>query len=100
MKPLNLIVLASIIAVAGRWSKSGTIDTKMVVGGAVLSIGFAVLGEAQPKLAEPFAYLILVSILSSYGEDLFTTVGKITTGSKGGDTTKTNGVVSAGRAVA
>lgn len=84
IKPVNLILLASLIAVAGKWSKKQTIDSKMIVGGAVLAIGIAVLSEAQPKIAEPFAYLILVAVLSSYGEDLFTTVGDITTGKPSG----------------
>lgn len=90
MKPLNLVLLASLIAIGGKWAQHKTIDTKMVVGGAFLSLFFVVAQDAQPKFAESFGWLILATSVGAYGQELFGAVGNITTGTAGGTTQNTN----------
>lgn len=84
MKPLNLVLLASLIAIGGKWAQHRTIDTKMVVGGAFISLFFVVAQDAQPKFAESFGWLILATSVGAYGQELFGAVGNVTTGTAGG----------------
>ncbi len=82
MKPLNVIIFASILAVAGKWAQKKTVDGRMIVGGATLAITFAVLQDAQPKLAESFSWLILASVAGAYGENVFSTIGELVNGTR------------------
>jgi hypothetical protein len=88
MKPIQIVLLATVVAVAGTWSKKGTISVPMVVGGATLTLGIVVMDQTSPKLAQQFAWLLLASTIGAYGEDVFTTVGNVTTGKKGTDVEK------------
>jgi len=80
MKPVNIVLLTTVVVVAGTWSKKKTISMPQVIGGGMLTLGFVVLQDAQPKLAEQFAWLLLASSLGAYGSDLFGAVGNATTG--------------------
>jgi hypothetical protein len=82
VKPINIVLLATLIAVGGTWSKKGSVSVPMVVGGATLALGIVVMDQTSPKLAEQFAWLMLASTVGAYGQDLFTTVGNVTTGKK------------------
>ncbi len=81
MKSSSIIVLAGVIAVAGKWARNKQVDTSMVVGGIVLAIMITVMSEANEDLAEKFAYLILFAILGTNAEDLLKALGTITSGS-------------------
>jgi hypothetical protein len=59
-----------------------------VIGGGFLTLGFVVLQDAEPKLAQQFAWLLLASSLGAYGQDLFSTIGNATTGNKLNDPNK------------
>jgi hypothetical protein len=80
MKPVNIVLLAAAFAVAGTWVKDKTIQPSMVVGGAFLSLSVVVMEGSAPKLAQQFSWLILAATVGAYGEDVFSMVGKITTG--------------------
>lgn len=88
MKPVNIVILTSVVVIAGTWSKKKTISTPQVVGGIVLAGTFAFMQDAQPKLAEQFAWLLLATSLGTYGQDLFGTIGNVTTGNKLNDPNK------------
>jgi len=82
VKPVNIVLLTTVVVVAGTWSKKKTISAPQVIGGAMLSLGFVVLQDAQPELAKQFAWLLLASSIGAYGQDLFGAVGNATTGNK------------------
>lgn len=79
MKPVNIVLLAAVFAVAGTWVKDKTIQPSMVVGGAFLSLGIIVMDDTAPKLAQQFSWLILAATVGAYGQDVFSMVGKATT---------------------
>lgn len=70
--PVSIILFSALLATAGNWVKNQTLSPKIVIGGATLAIFTAILEDAQPRLAQPLAYLILVGTFSAYGEQLFT----------------------------
>lgn len=80
MKPVNLVLIATIVAIVGTWSKKKQISTRMVIGGAVVAFIFIVAEDAP--MTKQFAWLLLASTIGAYGEDLFTVIGDITTGGK------------------
>lgn len=82
MKPVTITILASLLAVAGTWSKKKTIGVPMVVGGVTLTLFIVVLEDGAPELAKQFSWLLLASVIGAYGQDVFSTVGNITTGGK------------------
>ena len=88
MKPVNIVLLTTVIVVAGTWSKKKTISVPQVVGGGLLALSFVVVQDAQPKLAQQFAWLLLATSLGTYGQDLFGTIGNVTTGNKLNDPNK------------
>jgi len=75
MKATGVIVLATIIAALGQWSKGKGLSSKMVIGGSVLAFAFSLFENSNPKLANQFAWLVFAGIVSSYGETLFTSIG-------------------------
>lgn len=83
MKPVNITIMAVIIAVAGTWSKKSTVSVPMVVGGAIVTLSIVAMDEAAPELAKSFAWLLLASTVGAFGEDVFTSVGNVTTGKSG-----------------
>ena len=80
MKPVNIVLIATVIAILGTWSKKGQISTRMVIGGAVVAFIFVVAEDAP--MTKQFAWLLLASTIGAYGDDLFTVIGDITTGGK------------------
>lgn len=88
MRPVNVVLLTTVVVVAGTWSKKRTISVPQVVGGGFLALGFVVLQDSEPKLAEQFAWLLLASSLGAYGQDLFSAVGNVTTGNHLNDPNK------------
>lgn len=89
MKPVTITILSVVIAVAGTWSKKSTIQVPMVVGGMMVTLAIVAMDEAQPELAKSFAWLLLASTVGAFGEDVFTSVGNITTGKSGQATAQT-----------
>lgn len=83
MKPVSIVLLAATLAVGGTWAKEGTIKPSMVIGTGFLSLAIVVMNAQTPKLAEQFSWLLLAATVGAYGEDVFTTVGKLTTGQSG-----------------
>lgn len=97
MKPVNLVLIATVIAIVGTWSRKKQISTRMVIGGAVVSFVFIVAEDAP--LTKQFAWLLLASTIGAYGEDLFTVIGDVTTGGKTTETAieKNSGISNIGR---
>lgn len=84
MKPLVTVGAAVIIAVAGTWAKKKQVEPKQIIGGMITLIFFALLTDVQPEIAEPLGWIVLSTIIGSYGTDLFGTIAEVTTASGGG----------------
>lgn len=82
MNPTMVVVTAAGIAVLGTWSKEKQLNPRIIVGGAVVVIAFAFLSDAQPKIAKDFSWLILATTAGTYGEQLFKSIGDVTSGAK------------------
>jgi len=66
MNPTNAAVLTAVVVTTGRWSEGKTLDSRVVVGGVFLVVGFSVMGEISPELASSFAVLTLVAAALRY----------------------------------
>lgn len=82
MKPTMVVMVAAGIAVLGTWSKDKELNPRIVVGGAVIAITFAILSDTQPKIASDFSWLILATTTGVYGDQLFKAIGDVTSGTK------------------
>lgn len=60
---INLFVLTIAIVVAGRWSENKTIDTNMVVAGLIAAVMLAAIESANAKMAQTFAFLLLLAAI-------------------------------------
>lgn len=62
------IVLAGATVVLGKWISGERLEPKFFIGAAGAAVGLSVLSQADPKLSNRFAMIILVSALLIYGE--------------------------------
>lgn len=77
MKATNVILLASVIAIGGKWAKGQSIDKGMVVGGIFLAMIISMVDSANGPLANKFSWLILAAIIGSNGDAVFTALTKV-----------------------
>lgn len=70
MSTTGPVVLTGMVVTAGRWSQGKTLTMRIVVGGAVLAIMLAAIGEANEELAGKFAVLVLAAAVLTYGVDI------------------------------
>lgn len=82
MKPVNIVLISVALAVAGTWTRKKTISMPMVVGGAFITLAIVVGEDAAPELTKNFSWLILAATVGAYGDDVFSIIGNVTTGSK------------------
>ena len=98
MKPTNIIILTTIIAVLGAWGKTGKLGKNQIVGGIVVYILFFALEGSQPELADRFSWLLFAGVMGGYGQEVFGIVGNITQGKQGAPAvpSKTGGAPNSG----
>ncbi len=84
--PVNIVLLAVLLSLGATWVDKKTIPRKQIIGAGAVTVFMSLLADAQPEVARPFSWLILSSVLGTYGADIFGTVGKLV----GGDTNTVN----------
>jgi hypothetical protein len=62
----GLLAVTTVTVVVGQWAEEKPITSRIVVGGGILALGLAVMGESQPDLAGKFAVLIFVVAAFTY----------------------------------
>ena len=63
MNTTNAAVGAGVLVTVGRWSEGDTLSVRVVVGVVFLAIILSIL---PPKVANPFAALVLVAVAFRY----------------------------------
>ena len=66
-------MLSGAIVVAGRWSDGKPVNARIIVGVVTLVV---ILAAMPDKLAQPFATLILIAALFTYGLPLAQRIAK------------------------
>lgn len=66
MKASNIILLAALLVLMGKWSRNQKVTSGIIVGGLFSALVISILDSSQPKLARGFAYLFLVAAALEY----------------------------------
>lgn len=77
MKVTSILVLASVITVAGQWAQKKTLTIRIGVGLAFVLISMTGFYNVEPQLATQFAWLILVGTVVFNGIPLFQAVKRV-----------------------
>lgn len=72
MNTTTTVVLTGGVVALGTWLKGDQLGIRNFVGIGVLTVGLAAIGEVNPKLAEQFGVLILVTAVLVYGAQVGT----------------------------
>ena len=71
-------VMTALVVTVGRWVERKPLSVNIIVGGAGIAIGLALLSEADSELASQFATLILVTATLTYGVKIAEALNKST----------------------
>ncbi len=77
MKPTTIVLFAAAVSVLGTWAKGQKLTEKQIVGSIVVLIFLSIMADTVPKVAAPFSWLLLASVVGSYGDELFSKVGTL-----------------------
>lgn len=72
MNTTNMAVGAGVLVTLGRWASGKGLSVRVVVGVVILALALSVL---PPKVAKPFAALIIVAVLFKYGPSIINATG-------------------------
>jgi hypothetical protein len=62
----NSVVATAAIVTVGKWTNDEKMTPRVIVGGAFLAIGLALMEQANQRFAQRFAVLILVVAMFMY----------------------------------
>jgi len=70
-------IATALTVTVGRWSQGKQLTMQMIFGFVILTIFLAVMQDANSKLAQQFALLILITAVLIYGVDIGKKVGAL-----------------------
>lgn len=78
MNTTNIVLLSTIINIAGRWAQGKTLTVKIGVGALFAALGLSAIANYNADLGKDLAMLILVASILYNGPAVFGAVGKAT----------------------
>lgn len=75
MNTTTSVLLTGVIVVIGRWAKDEGITSRIVVAVVILALFLSLLGQNQPKLANQFGLLVLITAMFGYAPGILGKLG-------------------------